>query len=160
LAPLQSFTNAPPCAAYSSTHVDESYHPPLPRFCPLQRFASRKEPLTSREHPTHRLSCALGVSHPFDALLPSRPAEPVSSRFHSWGFPSRPCSLRNAVRPLERLDPHAIGCDTSAASPPQGFAHSEDPAHGLWGLAKIPAGCLHGLLPFEVSCPTRRIRTK
>lgn len=39
------------------------------------------------ELPPHRLSCALGVSHPFDALLPSRPAELISSRSRSWGFP-------------------------------------------------------------------------
>lgn len=154
LAPLQSFTNAPPCAARSPTHVDDSHHTPLPRFCPLQRFASHEEPPTPRELPPHGLSCAPGVSHPFDALLPSRPAGPISSRFRSWGFPSRPCSPRNAVRPFERRDPHAIGYDANAASPPQGFARPEDPARHAWGLAKHRAGCPLGILPLRGFLPS------
>lgn len=40
-----------------------------------------------RELPPHGLSFVLGVSHPFDALLPSRPSGLVSSRFRSWDFP-------------------------------------------------------------------------
>jgi len=42
-----------------------------------------------RRFPTHRLRCALRVSHPLGALLPPRPAGLVSSRFRSWGSPSR-----------------------------------------------------------------------
>jgi len=54
-------------------------------FSPLQRFPSRAEPPIPGGFPTHRLCCALRVSHPLDALLPARPPRLVSSRSRSWG---------------------------------------------------------------------------
>jgi hypothetical protein len=68
-------------------------------------------------------------------------------------FPSRPFSPRNAVRSLERRDPHAVGYDANAVLPPQGFARPEDPAHRAWGLAKHYAGCPLGILPLRGFLP-------
>jgi hypothetical protein len=64
-------------------------------------------------------------------------------------YPSGSFSPRNAVRPLGRRDPHAVGYDVNAAPPPQGFAHSGDPALGSWGLAKRPAGYPRGFVPLQ-----------
>jgi hypothetical protein len=109
LAPLQSLTYAPPCAAYSPALANELCHTPLPRFLSLQRLTSREEPLILRELPPHGLCCVLGVSHPFDALLPSRPSGLVSSRFRSWDspfeafLPSKRRTLSRAPSALARL---------------------------------------------------------
>jgi hypothetical protein len=91
-----------PCATVRDmlpTHASELCRSPLPRFLPLQRLASREEPPTPRELPPHGLRCALGVSHPFDALLPPQPAGLVPSRSRSWGFPFE------ALLPPERRTP-------------------------------------------------------
>jgi len=79
----------------------------LPRFVPLQRFSVARSYLTPADS-THRFGCALRVSHPLDALFPARPCELVSSRFHSWGFPSRLCSTRSAVRSFKRRVPRGL----------------------------------------------------
>jgi hypothetical protein len=100
-----------------------------------------------------------GYVAPLGFLNPSTPCSPhdLPSLFHPGSargvFPSRLFSPRNAVRPLERRDPHAIGYDANAASPPQGFAHPEDPALETWGLARDPAGCLLGLVPLRGFLP-------
>lgn len=71
----------------SKTRNATSFTLLLPRFGPLQRFASRREPPKPGKIPTHRLSCVLRVSRPLDALLPPRPAGFVPPRFRSWGLP-------------------------------------------------------------------------
>jgi hypothetical protein len=55
------------------------------------------------------LSCALGVSHPLDALLPLRPAGLIPSRIRSWAFPTRLSHPRSAVSSLERRLPLDVG---------------------------------------------------
>ena len=107
-----------------------------PRFCPLQRFAGREEPLCSGGIPAHRLRCVPRVSHPLDALLPPRPAGLVSSRFRSWGSPSRlvphtvPYALSSAG-PLRFLT-------TSSRTPPplQGSSTPCRSCPRAWGLAR------------------------
>jgi hypothetical protein len=101
-----------------------------PRFVPLQRLAGREEPHSSGGHPAHRLRCVLRVSHPLDALLPPRPAGLVSSRFRSWGSPSRLVPTR--CRTLFRA-PDPSGFWLSSNEPRLPFrdrAHRADPARG------------------------------
>jgi hypothetical protein len=101
-----------------------------PRFIPLQRLASREEPLSSGGHPAHRFRCALRVSHPLDALLPPRPAGLVPSRFRSWGSPSRLVPTR--CRTLSRApDPSGFWrCSCEPRLPFRDRAHRADPARG------------------------------
>jgi hypothetical protein len=76
-----------------------------------------------------------GYVAPLGFRTPSTPCSPhdLPSLFHPGPahgvLPSRPLSPRNAVRPLERRDPHAIGCNANATSSPQGFSRPGDPAH-------------------------------
>lgn len=79
-----------------------------------------------------------GLSHPGSAL---------------GIFPSRPFSPRNAVRSLKRHDPHTVGYGVNTASPPQGFARSEDPARVSRGLVKNTAGCPLGIVPLRGFLP-------
>jgi hypothetical protein len=79
-----------------------------------------------------------GLSHPGSAL---------------GIFPSRPFSPRNAVRSLERHDPHTVGYDVNVASPPQGFTRSEGPARVSRGLVKNTAGCPLGIVPLRGFLP-------
>jgi len=107
-----------------------------PRFFPLQRFASREEPLNSGGHPAHRLRCVLRVSHPLDALLPPRPAGLVSFRFRSWGSPSRlvPTQCRYA---LSSAGPLRFLAGLQRASPPlQGSSTPCRSCTRAWGLAR------------------------
>jgi len=107
--------------------------PPMlrPRFVPLQRLVNREEPLSSGGIPAHRSCCVRRVSHPLDALLPPRPAGLVSSRFRSWGYPSR-------------LVPHAVPYALSSAGPLRFLAMSlrtPSPLQGSKHTAQIlPAG--------------------
>jgi hypothetical protein len=95
-----------------------------PRFVPLQRFAGREEPLTPSEIPARRLRCAPRVSHPLDALLPPRPAGLVSSRFRSWGSPSRlvPHTVPYALSSAGPL--RFLAMSSRTPSPPQGSMHT------------------------------------
>jgi len=99
-----------------------------PRFIPLQRFAGREEPHNSSRIPSHRLGCVPRVSHPLDALLPPRPAGLVSSRFRSWGSPSRLVPTR--CRTLSRApDPSGFWrCPSGHRLPLRDRAHRADPA--------------------------------
>jgi hypothetical protein len=96
-----------------------------------------------------------GYVAPLGFRTPATPCSPhdLPSLFHPGPargvVPSRPCSPRNAVRSLERRDPHAIGSTPKHRPPPQGFARSEDPARESWGLAKIHAGCPRGIVPLR-----------
>lgn len=113
---------------------------PFRGLLPLQRFASHKEPPTPRKLPTHRLRCVLGVSHPFDALLPLWPAGLVSSQFHSWGFTLRgffpletPYALSSAVT-LTRLDASA---NASIAAP--GLCSFQGSRTWVLGFSQAPS---------------------
>jgi hypothetical protein len=141
LAPLQSVTIAALRSARCPTDPKAGLtntHPLLPRFLPLQRLANRGEPLTSDGIPTHRLRCALRVSHPLDALLPPRSAGLVSSRFRSWGSPfgvflppTEPCALSSAATLLT--------LDSTPQRPVLAFRAwhpAGDPARRTWGLAR------------------------
>jgi hypothetical protein len=113
----------------------------------------------ARSHLTPVSFHLTGYVAPLGFRTPSTPCSPhdLLGLFHpspAHGvFPSRLSSPRNAVRPLERRDPHAIGYDANAVSPPQGFARPGDPAHRFWGLAKNPAGCPLGFLPLRGFLP-------
>jgi hypothetical protein len=126
---LHSFTDFTPHGPGRHRDAD----PPMlrPRFVPLQRLAGREEPLNPSGIPTRRLRCVPRVSHPLDALLPPRPAGLVSSRFRSWGFPSR-------------LLPHAVPYALSSAGPLRFSAKSfrtTPPPQGSGHTAQIlPAG--------------------
>jgi hypothetical protein len=132
-------------------------HPSMlrPRFFPLQRLASREEPLSSGGIPAHRLGCVPRVSHPLDALLPPRPARLVSSRFRSWGSPSRlaPHAVPYA---LSSAGPLGFLARPSRAPPPlQGSSTPRGSCTRTWGLARGPRRCLLGFGHFEASCIDR-----
>jgi len=133
-----SYTVSPTSHRTVGQHRDA--HPSMlrPRFLPLQRFASREEPLSPGGIPTHRLRCVPRVSHPLDALLPPRPAGLVSSRFHSWGSPSRLVS-RGAVRPLERRTPPVFGATLSGLASPSGIEHTAQILHAGLGFSQVTA---------------------
>jgi hypothetical protein len=58
-----------------------------------------------RRIPSRRLSCALRVSHPLDALLPSRPPGLVPSRYRPWGLTLRGFAPRLAPYALSSAAP-------------------------------------------------------
>jgi len=116
-------------------------HPSMlrPRFRPLQRLASHEEPLTPGGIPTRRLRCVPRVSHPLDALLPPRPARLVSSRFRSWGSPSRR-SPRRVGTPSRTPRPLGFLARPLRASPPlQGFEHTAWILHAGLGFSQVTA---------------------
>jgi len=85
--PLQSFTRAPRRSSFFLDRRTDRQNPlPAPSevSSPFSVFLAVRSYLT-RRFPNHRLRCALRVSHPLDALLPARPAGPISSRSRSWG---------------------------------------------------------------------------
>jgi hypothetical protein len=139
LTPLQSVTNAPPWATGSPARADESTAHPFRGSFPFSVFP------TARSHIIPMSFHLTGHVAPLGFRTPSTPCSPhdLSGLFHpdpAHGvLPSRLYSPRNAVRSLERHNPHAIGHDANAASPPQGFARPEDPALRPWGLAKDPS---------------------
>jgi len=65
----------------------KTYHLPLPKVCSPTAFFQPRGATYPGEFHLIRLSCALRISHPFDALLPSQPAGLISSRSRSWGHP-------------------------------------------------------------------------
>jgi hypothetical protein len=151
---LHSFTDITPHGPGGTEMPDPTML--RPRFHPLQRLAGREEPLDSSGIPTRWLRCVPRVSHPLDALLPPRPAGLVSSRFRSWGSPSRlvPARCRYA---LSDAGPLGFLARSFRTTPPlQGSAQCAEPARGLRGLAGRPRRCLHGFRPSEVSCGGRR----
>jgi hypothetical protein len=157
--PLTSFgspTEFSPYATVRSTYrLTSTVHTahPFRGFFPFSVFPAARSHLPSVSfHLT-------GYVAPLGFRTPSTPCSPhdLPGLFHPGPahgvVPSRPCSLRNAVRPFERRDPHAIGPTPKRRSPPQGFARSEDPARRSWGLAKIPAGCPLGIVPLRGILP-------
>jgi len=109
----------------------------LPRFCPLQRFASHGEPLNPARSQLIRLGCALRVSHPLDALLPPWPAELISSRFRSWGSPFEaflpplvPYALSSAASLVE------LRRVTSYPAPPSGLGTPARVPHAGLGFSQ------------------------
>jgi hypothetical protein len=99
-APLQSISLTPPRIPVVCTCYHQSSHPdpsavlaPSEVLSPLA-FSQPRRATDCPTVPNRRSRCALRVSHPLDALLPPRSAGLVSSRYRSWGFPSRLCSLR------------------------------------------------------------------
>jgi hypothetical protein len=154
LAPLQSITDAPPYTARFPTLAGKSHRAPLPRFFPLQRFASRVEPLNPRELPPHGLELRPWAFSTLRRFAPHTTCRAYFIPDPLMGFslrglapPGTPYVFSDAVT-LTRLDN-----DVNAASPPQGFARPGDPAHEPWGLAKDPAGCPLGIVPLRGFLP-------
>jgi hypothetical protein len=139
LAPLQSLTFAPPWAAGSPACANEHAAHPFQGSFPFSVFPVMRSHL----HPVRfhlsgyvaplgfRTPSTLCSPHDLPGLFHPSPAHGV--------LPSGLFSPRNAVRSLERRDPHVVFCDANAALPPQGFTRPEDPAHRSWGLAKDPS---------------------
>jgi hypothetical protein len=102
---------------------------PFPRFLPLQRLSATRSHLP-RQDPSRRLRCALRVSHPLDALLPSQPLRACSIPIPLMGFcPSRPCSPRGAVTPSRAPAPHGVSSrPIRMRLPLVGLAHRPEPA--------------------------------
>jgi hypothetical protein len=125
---------------------------PYRGFFPFSVCQSRRATYP-RRFPPHRLRCALRVSHPLDALLPSRPSGLVPSRYRSWGFP------------LRGFDPHPLPYALSSAAPlrispsirrrgrPSRDSHNGQSPSPVLVVSQDPAGgCLLGLSRSEVSC--------
>lgn len=143
-----SFTVSP--TSHRTVGQRRSAHPSMlrPRFLPLQRLAGREEPLTSGGIPSHRLRCVRRVSHPLDALLPPRPAGLVSSRFRSWGSPSR-LSPRSAVRPLERRIPRVFDKALADSVSPSGTQHTTRILHAGLGFSQMTASLPPWVWPLQ-----------
>jgi hypothetical protein len=110
LTPFQSFTRASPHPAVTPDGIVTA--------CPFRGLfpfgvSEPRGATQPRRFPSRRLRCALRVSHPLDALLPSRPPGLVPSRFRPWGF-----SLRGLA---PRLVPYAL----SKRRAPQGFSSTK-----------------------------------
>lgn len=58
-------------------------------FFPYDVFPASRSHLPPTKTPLRWLRCALRVSHPLNALLPSRPPKLISSWSRPWGFPYR-----------------------------------------------------------------------
>jgi hypothetical protein len=150
LAPFQSFTSVPPRIFVTPRGITPTR--PFRGFFPFSVCQSRGATYP-RRFPPRRLRCALRVSHPLDALLPSRPPGLIPSRYRSWGLTLR------GLNP--RLMPYAL----SSAAPLRGFASTkrrgrpsrdthtkQSPPSGL-GISQAPFdACLLGLSRSEVSC--------
>jgi hypothetical protein len=89
--------------------------------------------------PTRRLRCVPRVSHPLDALLPPRPAGLVSSRFRSWGSPSRlvPCAAPYALSSAGSLG--FLARPLRASPPLQGSNHAAQILHAGLGFSQVTA---------------------
>jgi hypothetical protein len=108
-----------------------------------------------RQIPTYRLRCALGVSHPLDALLPSQPPGLVPSRLRPWGFALRGFSPRLTPYALSRRRaPQGSSSTRNRKRPPfQGHPRQTKHQRRIRVLAEGPGRLppwvfpLRGLLP-------------
>jgi len=119
--PLTSFGSSTECHQHNTASFPalsaqapekKPFHPLLPRFFPLQRFASHGEPHNPAS-PTSSGSVA-----PSGFLTLSTPCSPrdLPGLFHPGSahgvHPSRPSSPTGAVRPLERRVPPGVQPNT------------------------------------------------
>jgi hypothetical protein len=150
LAPFQSFTSTSPRIFVTPRGITPTR--PFRGFFPFSVSQSRGATYP-RRFPSRRLRYALRVSHPLDALLPSRPSGLIPSRYRSWGL-----TLRGLI---PRLVPYAL----SSAAPLRGFAstkrrgrpsrdtHTKRSRSSGLGISQAPFDtCLLGLSRSEVSC--------
>jgi hypothetical protein len=156
LAPLQSVTNTTPRALSSRQRKRQTvaFTSLLPRFRPLQRFASHGEHHNPEE--TH----LLGYVAPSGFLTLSTPCSPhdLPGLFHPGSahgvHPSRPCSPAGAIRPLERRCPPGVG-GTRCACPPSRLCTPSRIPHASLGFSQKPApDAPLGFVPVEASCIT------
>lgn len=111
LAPFQSFTRTSP-RTNRDTIAGIAPARPFRGLFPFDVCQPRGATET-RQDPSRRLRCALRVSHPLDALLPSRPSGFVPSRYRPWGLT------------LRGLNPQPTPYVLSNAAP-------------LWGFSPLP----------------------
>jgi hypothetical protein len=132
---------------------------PFRGFVPLQRLPSHVEPRRSNAFHLRRFSCVLRVSHPRDALLPTRPAGLISSQFRSWGLTllglcphATPYALPNAGSLMK----FRLHFRRRSACFSRETARRAKPEPQAWSLARLlrrmPIGAL---LPSKVSCLLR-----
>jgi len=91
------------------------------------------------------LCCALRVSHPLAALLPSRPSELVSSRYRSWGFTLRGFDPHPLPYALSDAAPPRVAPSTKKKrSPPKGLTQRAKPdvGSGVWPDPQMPVASL------------------
>lgn len=153
MAPLQSFTLAPPCAAYSGLSPGNPAAHPFRGFLPFSVLPAARSYLISVSFHLTDYVASLGFRTP-STLCSPHGLPGLSHPGSALGIlPSRLFSPRNAVRSFERHDPHTVGYGFDTAPPPQGFTRYEDPARVSWGLAKDTAGCPLGILPLRGFLP-------
>jgi hypothetical protein len=133
LAPLQSFTSTSP----QNPLLRDSRRPlPLPRFLPLQRFPSHKEPHSPNG------SQPAGYVAPSGFLTLSTLCSPhgLPSLFHpgpAHGVnPSRSFSSRGAVRPSGRRIPRGFAFSQLSQRYPSGIPTPPEAQHQAWRLTK------------------------
>jgi hypothetical protein len=110
---------------------------PFRGFFPYSVFPSRRATYP-RQIPTCRLRCALRVSHPLDALLPSRPTGLVPSQIRSWGSPFEAFILPRCRTPSRTPRPSGLTFIAANGKAPYRDSHTtEDPAPEL-GFSQPP----------------------
>lgn len=72
-----------------SPKAPETNHRSFRGFFPYDVFPDSRSHLPPTKTPLRWLRCALRVSHPLNALLPSRPPKLISSWSRPWGLPFR-----------------------------------------------------------------------
>jgi hypothetical protein len=141
LAPLQSFTHTPPqTSGFPSRQADQqnSASAPSEVFSP-STFSQKHGATYIQRFPNRWLRCVLRVSHPLDALLPTRPAELISSRYRSWGSPFEALIPAQRRTPFQTPGPSWSSTGSEEpVRPSRGSTRYAKPAHGVWGLTKTP----------------------
>jgi hypothetical protein len=150
LAPFQSFTRTSP---RDNRDPEGSRLPrPFRGFFPSSVCQPRGATYL-RRFPPRRLRCALRVSHPLDALLPSWPSGLVPSRYRSWGFTLRGLAPRTVPYALSDAAPLGVSSRPKRRDRPARDSHTtRSPTTGLVIKPGSRAGCPLGLSRSEVSC--------
>jgi len=129
----------------------ESNVRPFRGFLPFNVLPTARSHIPPAGTTPNRLRCAPRVSHPLDALLPTRPAELISSRFRSWALPFEASIL--ALRRTPSRAPFPSRASTRirrSGLTPQGFTHHAKPYRRSRGLVGMPRR-----LPPWASCPSK-----
>lgn len=152
LPPTEIIETGPTCA----TCTTRTYR----GFWPFDVSPPAGAPFFWRGSYTRHSGCVLRISHPLDALLPRRPTKLISSWIRLWGSPFEVCHTKQqAVRPLERRSPHAVGRPVARAPSTSGFStYCPVSSPKPWGLTKTRNDDLRGLLSLRGLSIQRRLR--
>jgi hypothetical protein len=89
--------------------------------------------------PTRWSRCALRVSHPLDALLPTRSPGPISSRSRSWGLPFEALLPARCRTPSQTPSPSGFLKQPrlkTAPRPFRGLTHRPEPKPPVLGISQ------------------------